>query len=128
MSNELRTYRDAVSAAQACGAAIMDLLNEARRERAGATLAVSGGSTPRLMFEWLAKQNFDWRGVHLFWVDERCVAPGDELSNYGHAEHDLILPAHIPQRQVHRIYGELLPSHAAERYVDHALATLPCRS
>src|SRR5262249_44450497 len=83
-----------------------------------ASLALSGGSTPKLMFEELVASKFRWDNVHLFWVDERCVPPADPLSNYGHAEHDLIVPAHIPARQVHRIYGELQPAHAAERYAD----------
>jgi 6-phosphogluconolactonase len=83
-----------------------------------ATLALSGGSTPRMMFEELVASGFGWDRVHLFWVDERCVPPADPLSNYGNAERALIHSARIPQRQVHRIYGELLPSHAADRYID----------
>ena len=70
------------------------------------------------MFDEMVAVGFRWDRIHLFWVDERCVPPGDALSNYGHAEHDLILPARIPKHQVHRIYGELLPSHAADRYAE----------
>src|SRR5204863_2448188 len=69
-------------------------------------------------FQEFVAKGFKWDRVHLFWVDERGVPPNDDQSNYGHAERDLIQPARIPQRQVHRIYGELQPAHAAERYVE----------
>jgi 6-phosphogluconolactonase len=56
--------------------------------------------------------------VHLFWVDERWVPPADEASNYKLAEDYLIRPAHIPHRLLHRVFGELAPQTAAQRYVD----------
>jgi 6-phosphogluconolactonase len=81
-----------------------------------ATFAISGGSTPRLLFEKLAQTKFRWDHVHLFWVDERCVQPSDPASNYKLAEDYLIRPAHIPQRHAHRIVGEIAPKAAATRY------------
>ena len=50
--------------------------------RGVATLAVSGGSTPRLMFQSMARRRFDWSGVQIYQVDERCVPPDDEQSNF----------------------------------------------
>jgi 6-phosphogluconolactonase len=49
-------------------------------------------------------------------VDERAVPPTDPQSNYKLAEENLILPARIPQRNVHRIPTELGPDKAAIRY------------
>jgi 6-phosphogluconolactonase len=118
MSVRWHTYPDAKAAAQACAHHIAGILEEVLSGQEHATLAISGGSTPKLMFEELVASGFKWDRVHLFWVDERCVPPADDFSNYGHAERDLLHPAHIPQRQVHRIYGELQPAHAAERYVE----------
>ena len=118
MSVRWHTYPDARAAAKACAHHITGILEEVLSGQDHAALALSGGSTPKLMFEEMVASHFHWDRVHLFWVDERAVPPADPLSNYGHAEHDLIQPAHIPQRQVHRIYGELLPSHAAQRYVE----------
>ena len=68
-------YPDPVAAAEACGQRILDLLAEAIAERKRATLAISGGSSPRPMFELFAKSGFRWEQVHIFWVDERCVPP-----------------------------------------------------
>ena len=118
MSVRWHTYPDPKATAQASAHHITGILEEVLSGQEHASLALSGGNTPQLMFSELVASGFRWDRVHLFWVDERCVPPGDPLSNYGHAEHDLIIPAHIPKHQVHRISGELLPSHAAERYVE----------
>jgi len=82
-----------------------------------AAFAISGGSTPRLLFSRLAASGFDWSKVHIFWVDERCVPPDDNQSNYKLANETLIHPAKIAPSNVHRIQGELEPREAATRYV-----------
>jgi 6-phosphogluconolactonase len=82
-----------------------------------ATLAVSGGSTPKLLFAELVKMPYRWERVHLFWVDERAVPPTNPQSNFKLAEEFLIKPAHFPHRNVHRIPAELTPDRAAEHYV-----------
>jgi 6-phosphogluconolactonase len=81
-----------------------------------ATLAVSGGSTPKLLFESLATSDLPWDRLHLFWADERCVPPANPESNYRLAEAHLIAPTGIPRENVHRVRGELLPDHAARHY------------
>ena len=118
MSVRWHTYPDAAAAAEACAHHILALLEEALSGQDFATLAVSGGSTPKLLFARLAAARFRWERVHLFWVDERCVPPADPQSNYRLAEEGLLRPAHIPARNAHRICGELLPEVAARRYVE----------
>jgi 6-phosphogluconolactonase len=118
MSVRWHTYADPKATAQACAHHVLGILEEVLSGQEHATLAVSGGSTPKLMFEEMVAKGFRWDRVHLFWVDERCVPPADPLSNFGHAEHDLIQPAHIAHRNVHRIYGEMQPAHAAQRYIE----------
>ena len=71
-----------------------------------ATIAISGGTTPKLMFAELAKARFDWSKVHLFWVDERGVPPNDPQSNYKLAKESFLDPAHFPSQNVHRIQAE----------------------
>jgi 6-phosphogluconolactonase len=97
---------------------VIGLLEEVLSGQEFATFAVSGGSTPRALFGKLAAAKFRWDHVHLFWVDERCVPPADPASNYKVVEDCLIKPAHIPYRQVHRIFGEMAPKTAATRYVE----------
>ena len=48
-------------------------------------VALSGGSTPKLIFDVLAEEygdTIDWGKIHFYWGDERCVSPTDEQSNY----------------------------------------------
>ena len=115
MSANRNVLPDAASAAEACARHILRLLADALGER-DATLAISGGSTPNLLFDRLAASGFRWDRVHLFWVDERCVPPTDDASNYKLAREHLIEPAGIPAANVHRILGELEPHEAASRY------------
>jgi len=118
VSIERHVFRDAPEAAQACAQYILGVLEEARAERRQATIALSGGSSPKLMFQRMAASNFNWEGIHFFWVDERPVPPDDDRSNYKLAAETLLTPADIPKQQVHRIHAELEPKTAADMYVD----------
>ena len=118
MSPMVTIFENPVAAAEACGARIFGLLDDARRARGLAHLAVSGGSTPRLMFEWMARQAFEWRGVHIYQVDERCVPPDHELSNFRMMKAALLDRVTMPEGQIHRIEGESAPEEAAARYRD----------
>lgn len=118
MSVRWHTYPDAAAAADACAHHILNLLEEALAGQELATLAVSGGTTPKRMFDTLSVSKFKWDRVHLFWVDERGVPPTDVASNYKLTLDHFIQPAHIPTSHVHRILGEIQPWNAAKRYCD----------
>jgi 6-phosphogluconolactonase len=79
-------------------------------------VALSGGSTPKRMFQQLATKHLDWRHIHLFWVDERCVPPEHPDSNYGMTAEVLLNHIEIPGENIHRIQGELAPEPAAANY------------
>lgn len=82
-------------------------------------LALSGGSTPKILFTILAKEykdQIDWSKVHLYWGDERCVKPDDKDSNYGMTLEKLIQHIEIPDQNVHRVLGENNPAEEAIRY------------
>jgi 6-phosphogluconolactonase len=112
---EVHTFANARQAAEACGSEILRILDQAISSNGAATLAVSGGSSPKIMFDSMARSGFDWDRVHLFWVDERSVPPDHEQSNYRMTREHLIEPAGI--RNVHRVPAELPPDHAASAYV-----------
>lgn len=83
-------------------------------------IALSGGSTPRALFELLAEpktaRRIDWKRTHVFFGDERCVPPDDDQSNYKMAKETLLDKVPVPESQIHRMEGELDPSLAAEHY------------
>jgi 6-phosphogluconolactonase len=70
-------------------------------------VALSGGSTPRRLFQALAAEPFaaivPWRSIHFFWGDERNVPPSDPDSNYRTAHELLLSRVPVPPANVHRI-------------------------
>jgi 6-phosphogluconolactonase len=107
----------AEAAANACAAWLLEELRSVLSTASTVRIAISGGSTPKLLFATLARTRFQWENVHIFWVDERCVPPTDSQSNYKLAKETLLDPAAIPPGNIHRIEGELPPPEAAQRYV-----------
>ena len=96
------------------------LLNKILASKSGKiNIALSGGSTPRLWFEYLVAntaQDIEWDRLVLFWGDERCVPPDHSESNYGMTRKFLLDHIKIPEENVHRIKGELDPEEAALSY------------
>lgn len=84
------------------------------------SLALSGGSTPRGLFNLLTadclRSRVDWSSLRFFWGDERPVAPGHSDSNFRMAKEYLLDPLHISSNQVFRIEGERPPQEAAAHY------------
>jgi 6-phosphogluconolactonase len=113
---QLRIAGTKEDSARDCSRFILEALAEALRNSPQATLAISGGSTPKLLFAEMARAAFDWSKVHIFWVDERCVPPTDSQSNFKLANETLLEAAKIPLLNIHRIYGELQPEEGAARY------------
>jgi len=85
---------DADAAAQQGAAFIAKLARQAVDQRGRFILAVSGGQTPRRMFEKLATEDMPWSGVHLAQVDERVAPPGDTDRNLTSLQENLL--AHVP--------------------------------
>jgi 6-phosphogluconolactonase len=102
--------------AEACGERLLEIVTSTLAQRGAANLAVSGGTTPKLLFNYLAASRADWSAVDLFWADERAVPPGDPQSNYTLAHEHWLQPANYPAARIHRIHAELPISEAASRY------------
>jgi 6-phosphogluconolactonase len=88
----------------------------AQAARAGAEIALTGGSTPRRAYELAAELAPDWSRASVWWGDERCVPPEDERSNFRLARETLLVRLAEAPRAVHRIQGELEPERAAGAY------------
>ncbi|WP_222984470.1 6-phosphogluconolactonase [Flagellimonas meishanensis] len=84
-------------------------------------VALSGGSTPKIVFDVLA-ENFsnkiDWGKIHFYWGDERCVPPTDDQSNYKMTVEHLFSKIQVPKENIHRILGENDPHSEAMRYAN----------
>lgn len=83
------------------------------------TLALSGGSSPKNIYNIIIDKysnKIDWSRIKLFWVDERCVSPQDDESNYKMTRIHLLDKTDIPSKQIFRIFGEHDPEEEAKRY------------
>lgn len=91
-------------------------------------IALSGGSTPKVVFEYLSenfKNEIDWSTVHFYWGDERCVPPSHEESNYKMTVDYLLSNINIPAANIHRVKGEDIPENEAVRYSEVLEQELP---
>jgi 6-phosphogluconolactonase len=103
-----------VADANEVAAAVAERLARAARE--GGHIALTGGKTPELAYEEAAKREPDWSRSEIWWSDERCVPPDDDLSNFALAKCTLLDRLECGPRAVHRIKGELGKEEAAADY------------
>ena len=86
------------------------------------TVALSGGSTPRILYSLLSSDLYqgrvDWHHVHFFWADERCVPIENEESNFKLVFDLLLSKISVPHGNIHRIKVEEGPEKGAQDYED----------
>lgn len=114
---ELKIYKDKKEVAQEFSVFLSSFI----AKRKVIHIALSGGSTPKIVFDTLASEygdKIDWEKVHLYWGDERCVPPTDDDSNYKMTVEHLLSKITIPDENIHRIKGENKPDYEAERYTE----------
>jgi 6-phosphogluconolactonase len=123
---EIRVLPDLEEAARAAALELAAAASDALIDRGIFRLALSGGATPRALFDALATPPFsrriDWRKARVFFVDERCVPPSSGRSNYRFAKEHLLDPLRVPAQNVFRMRGEEKPRRAARDY-DRILRT-----
>src|SRR5687768_2817441 len=91
---EVKVFDDPEGVARAAASRFAGLAREAVSARGLFTVALSGGSTPRRVYELLAGEEFrgqiDWGNVHVFFGDERAVPFDHAESNYRMASESLL--------------------------------------
>lgn len=117
---EIRVVAGVNELSRTAAEAIVLRAADAIRDHGRFVVALSGGSTPRSLFQLLASPEYaariDWTKVHVCWGDERCVPPEDSQSNYRMASDALLDHVAIPESNVHRMRGEDAPEVAAAAY------------
>jgi len=121
MKVEVEILEDVASLQAHALGEVVRALREAVAARGRASLALSGGSTPKGLYQRLAQErSLPWANVHLFFGDERHVPPDHPDSNYRMAREALLDPLFaeglLPQANVHRVEAELSADQAASRY------------
>ena len=97
---------------------IINMANDALQVRGEFSLVLSGGGTPRPVYEELANRSgeMDWEHIFIFWGDERCVPPNHPESNYRLAKESFLDKIPIPGGNIFRMLGEIEPRAAAKDY------------
>ena len=94
---------------------ILEISKDKIREQGRCSVVLSGGSTPQGLYASMAsayRYQLDWKHIHFFMLDERCVSPDSPRSNY-----KMIELSGMPTINVHRIKTDLPdPKNAAELY------------
>lgn len=96
---------------------VVEKVQAAITEKGWCSVVLSGGTSPALLYEYLAAPPFcdalPWGRIYFFWGDERCVSPEDKESNYLTAYRALLSKVSIPSSNTHRIHGELVQAETA---------------
>jgi 6-phosphogluconolactonase len=98
---EIKTFADLEAMSRDAAARALAAARAAVEARGRFSLALSGGKTPRRLYELLAASELPWELTHVFWGDERCVPQDDPASNYRLARETLLSRAAIPPANVH---------------------------
>lgn len=103
----IRIHEDLEALSRTAADYFVELAGTSIRRRGRFDVALAGGHTPRRTYELLAepsrRDTVDWKRVHLFWGDERCVPPEDERSNARMAREAFIDHVPVPKSNVHPV-------------------------
>jgi 6-phosphogluconolactonase len=118
--SQTRIYPTRRGAAHAAAVQFVATAERALTMRERFAVALSGGSTPRDLYQLLSTEEYassiDWQKVHVFWGDERCVPLSDPENNAHMARETLLNHVPIPVSNIHRVESELEPEAAARDY------------
>ncbi|MDB4976279.1 MAG: 6-phosphogluconolactonase [Myxococcaceae bacterium] len=114
---DIRVHADLEAVADAACEHVCNRAWACVQERGRFTLALSGGSTPRALYQRLARHpELPWDHIELCFGDERAVPPDDPSSNARMTAEALTQHSFVPAGRVHRIRGELPAAEAARDY------------
>ena len=110
-NHKIQVFTDIDAISRAAAETIVEHVSESLQTHDVYTIALSGGSTPRRLYELLAhdaklQEEIAWDRVHFFWGDERHVPPGHPDSNYHMAYEALLSQVPVPSTNIHRIRSE----------------------
>ncbi len=119
-SVQVRVFQDREAMSRAAAKFFAERAQEHSSTHGRFTVALSGGSTPKLLYTLLGSPPYSdslpWQQLHFFWVDERCVSPDHPESNYKLAFDAFLSRISIPGPNIHRMRGEDYPAVAAQAY------------
>ncbi len=117
---------------QYCVEQLIHLANDSISDHGHFAVALSGGSTPKSIYEGLAASKYqkavDWNKVFIFWSDERCVPRSHPDSNYRMAMEAGMSKLSIPQSNIFPMPSEGDLEKGAQEYENLILRKIPSKS
>ncbi|MBC7875636.1 MAG: 6-phosphogluconolactonase [Anaerolineales bacterium] len=113
-NHQLQIFKDTAELSNHAANAFIEIASHAIAQRGRFLVALSGGNTPMRLYDLLGNQfqnKVDWKQVHFFWGDERCVPVDDAGNSYGQAKN--IFLDKVNAINIHRIKSDLKPADAA---------------
>ena len=110
-NRKVELFADGVEIAQRAADEVVRIASEAAAARGAFTIALSGGSTPKVLYALLAenpalRNSLPWDKMKVFFGDERHVGPGRADSNFQMASDTILSKVPLQPEQIHRIKGE----------------------
>jgi 6-phosphogluconolactonase len=116
----IQIFNDLEALSQQAAEKFAGLANRAIASQGRFNVALSGGNTPRRLYEILAGSPYHdqihWEDVYVFWGDERCLPADDPRSNSQMARQTLLNHVPVPASHLHPILGDLPAALAATHY------------
>ncbi len=116
----VEVWRDVAEISERAAELLIGIARQTVDTRGKFELALSGGSTPKALYQLLASEGksarIPWQRTHIYWSDERCVLPDDPRSNYRMAYETLLSHVSLLEENIHRMHGEDDPESAARDY------------
>jgi 6-phosphogluconolactonase len=117
---ELHKFKDAAELSHAVAEWMAEAIAATLKNKDRFTIALSGGSTPKLLHKILAappyKDRIDWSKLHVFWGDERDVPFEDDRNNAKMAFDTLLNFVPVPPSQIHVMRTDVTPEESAAGY------------
>jgi 6-phosphogluconolactonase len=127
-NREIYILKDNPAIARRAAEEFVKLAQSAVRQHGSFSVALSGGSTPKLLYSLLAtdadlRAKVPWDKMQLFFGDDRHVGPDDPQSNFKMASETMITKAPLKAEQVHRMKGEYPDAEKAAQEYEQELRT-----
>ncbi|UBF27878.1 6-phosphogluconolactonase [Kovacikia minuta CCNUW1] len=117
MDKFVEVFPDQATLIQRALEIVLEKVKAAIAERGQCTIALAGGNTPKPLYEQMATQDLPWRGIHVFWGDERYVPPDHPDSNQGMARRAWLDRVPIPPINIHPMPTDVAePIEAANKH------------
>lgn len=120
MNKIVEVLTDKTDLIQRALAVVLEAAQTAIARQGRFTIALSGGSTPKPLYEAISTQNLPWEKIHIFWGDERYVPPDHPDSNQAMARNAWLDRVNLPPGNIHPVpTDEVDPADAARKYEAH---------